>query len=175
MNNDTRISEHDLKVLRHRMDKSGWTKAALALFDKEPVLAQHMADEFEAVRQRLRKAGLSADQVETLLPLLARLALEPVLLVDRAHRQLWDDFLPTEQLATKFVIPTASGETERRTFARVDWDPKHVQALRPDLTEFQAQVFLEFREVEIGSVMRDAGWAAMERMLKDYLPRGGTS
>lgn len=172
MASDMRISKSGLRALRQKFDESGWRDAALELFGREPVLAEHVSDEFELVRQKLHKAGLPEDEVARLMPLLARLALEPLLLLDRSHRQLWDSFLPGDDLATKFLVPDPLGGARRRSFATVAWDPKHVQALRPDLTEWEAKVFLEYRELEIGSAAWNAGRAAMRELLKDYRPGG---
>lgn len=175
MASDMRISKQSLRVLRQKFDQAGWRDAALELFGREPVLAEHVSNEFESVRQKLLTAGLPEDQVARLMPRLARLALESLLLLDRSHRQLWDSFLPSDDVATKFLVPDPLGGARRRSFATVAWDPKHVQALRPDLTEWEAKVFLEYRELEIGSAAHDAGWAVMRELLKDYRPGGGAS
>jgi hypothetical protein len=168
MSKDTGLSKPDLERMVREIEKQGWTAAALDLFGREVALAEHVSNEFARVQHKLMRSCFKGS-LDKLYPLVSRLVLEPLLLLDRAHRQLGEGFLPGRELETT-KSPAPPGP--RRKFARTEFDAGHVRMIRPDLTEFQAQVFLEYRELEIGSAMYHAGWAAMEKLLKDYRPGG---
>jgi hypothetical protein len=165
---DCKIDRADIRQMRLDIDKIGWKDAAINLFAHEPILAEHIIDEFAAFRALLAREGLSEQRLELLMPILGKLVLEPLFVLDRFHRELWADFLPEPSMQTTFALPGPFGKPRRRAYAKVEWEPRQLLTLRPDLTEFKAKLFLEYREIEIGSAMHRAGWEAMARLIKDF-------
>ena len=165
---DMKLGPANLRKLREALDKEGWNNATLDLFDREIFLAEYVPGECAKMQVRLTEAGLSAAQLEAMTKHLARLVLEPLLLVDRAHRELWSDFLPDENMATHYVQPHLKGGAVPCTFASVALTPWDVLGVRPDLTEWQAKVFLERYRQQITGAMTAAAWEILANLLKGY-------
>jgi hypothetical protein len=100
------------------------------------------------------------------------MVMEPLLILDESHRRLWLDLLPEEeQMKTHWRECFAIGRARRKTFVEASLEPRHVQGLRPDLSEFQAKLFLERNEIPIGTAMQTAGAQAIARLLKEEAER----
>jgi hypothetical protein len=142
--------------------RATWSQLALEVFEREEFLAGHVSDEFARLRRMLLDAGLSEETLNEIAPELARLIMEPMLLVHRAAQ--------ATSAQPKVPVGLQSGRT---SFAEVNWTPFQVHSLRPDLNLFQARVFLEYRELELSSAMRQAGWAKLRELLAKFAWSGG--
>jgi hypothetical protein len=170
MSDDAKMTPSELARMLSEINRQGWKGATLDLFGREVALAEHVCNGFAKVQKGLTQLSGGPSPAH-LTSLIMRLVLEPLLLLDRAHRELWDGVLPGAEMQT---LPIPAPSPPRTTFARTEFDPKHVRLIRPDLTEFEAKLFLEYRELEIGSAMYNAGWKVMEKLLKNH-KRGGKS
>ena len=164
---DATIQPTHLTDIRRHLRRRSLKQASLDLFDQESHLAEYVGNRFEALRRLLKKNGLPASNKEAVLHAVTRVLIEPLLLLDLAHRRLWVDLLPTELMQTQWRQCVGVGRVRRKTFAECEWEPRQVQSLRPDLTEFQAKLFLERNEIEISKAMRIAGAKTIADLLKE--------
>lgn len=106
------ISKRDLHETTQRLKAQG-QQAALAFFSREPVLAQHMADRTEALRQLLLRCGTRPAEMELVITAVVKLLMEAVLTMDRSHRQLMNGLLPDEDLHTRPVARPGEGHGDK--------------------------------------------------------------
>jgi hypothetical protein len=93
-NHDGMITWHDLKTLRREMGELGWGDAALAMFEREPLLGQAIACRWAKIRMMLMAGGVSDEVAKPVLRQIIRLIVESVGLQDRAKAKLLEDFMP---------------------------------------------------------------------------------
>jgi hypothetical protein len=93
-NHDGMITWQDLKSLRREMGELGCGDAALAMFEREPLLGQAIAGRWATIRVMLRAAGVSEDTAKPILRQIIRLIVEAIGLQDRAKEKLLADFMP---------------------------------------------------------------------------------
>ena len=166
LNVDATIQPTDLIDVRRHLRRRTLKQASLDLFEQETYLAEYVGNRFEALRRLLRKNGLPASNTDAVLHAVTRVLIEPLILLDQAHRRLWVDLLPTELMQTQWRRCVGVGRVRRMTFVECEWEPRQVQALRPDLTEFAAKLFLERNEIAISKAMRIAGAREIADLLK---------
>jgi hypothetical protein len=112
MMSDQTISKQGLKEAGERLKKHG-QEAALEVFNREPALGQHLADRMERMRQMLLEAGTRPAEMERVLAAMVRMVMEPVLALDKAHRQLMEGLLPDEDLRTKPAARPGEGHGDK--------------------------------------------------------------
>jgi hypothetical protein len=169
---DAKLSKAEVRRMIADIERQGWPAAAVEFWSREPALAEHVADAMAQVQHKLGRSCFKGS-LEKLNALVARLSIEPLLVLDLAHRRLWEGVLPQDDELKSRPPQYPIQSKPRRTFATTEFTPAQVRAIRPDMSEWQCQIFLMYRELEIGSAMYNAGWAIMQKLLKDYEPGGG--
>jgi hypothetical protein len=93
-NSDAMIRREDVKAVRRQIGDDGWGDAALAIFEREPLLGQCIAQRWACIRVMMMTNGLSESQAKPILRQIVMLIVESLGLQQRAKEKLIADFLP---------------------------------------------------------------------------------
>jgi hypothetical protein len=95
-NNDCFVKEDDVLKLKGEIDRGEFAHLVYGLVERETELAIAIAERFDLVSSLVEGCSLSIRARASLTKQLALLAWMPALLLDRAHRRSWDEFLPSD-------------------------------------------------------------------------------
>lgn len=94
-NHDCIVKEDDVLRLKGDIDRGQLAHLVYGLVERETELAIAIAERFDLVSSLVESCGMSIRARASLSKQLALLAWMPALLLDRAHRRNWDEFLPS--------------------------------------------------------------------------------
>lgn len=88
------IKREDIKAVRRAIGEGGWGDAALAIFEREPVLGKCVANHWARIRLLMMNAGISDEQARPALRQIIKMIVETIELGKRSQAKLIADFLP---------------------------------------------------------------------------------
>lgn len=92
---DAFITAADVEQIQHEVVAGEFQKLVCGLIIREPELAVAISERFEKITKMHEAALLTIKQRCDLSKQMALLVWLPVLLMDRANRRSWEDFLPS--------------------------------------------------------------------------------
>ena len=95
---DSLLSAADVLQIKADVNRGEFKRMEFELVSREPELAIAVSEKYDLVTTILEGAGLSIKQRAVLSKQLSLLVWTPLLLLDRAHRRGWNDFLPSEDV-----------------------------------------------------------------------------
>lgn len=95
---DALVTAGDVLRIKTQISRGDFKRLVYELVSREPELVIAISERFDLVTTMLERAALSDKQRADLMPQLSLLTWTHVLLLDRAHRRHWDDFLPSEEV-----------------------------------------------------------------------------
>jgi hypothetical protein len=90
------ISDADVQQINDDIMSRKWHDAICEMMMREPSLTVDFGDRLEKLEALLQQTIPNARQRERLTKQIYLLVWVPLILLDRAHRRLWDGFLPDE-------------------------------------------------------------------------------
>ena len=96
---DALVTEADVEQIKTDVEDGEWKRAIFEYVVREPELAILIADRFEKMLNLLQSAGLTPRERWHFSKQMSLLVWTPVVLLDRAHRREWRDFLPSDEVA----------------------------------------------------------------------------
>ncbi|HEY8668173.1 MAG TPA: hypothetical protein VIL86_16110 [Tepidisphaeraceae bacterium] len=94
---DALITAADIDQIQHEVVRGEFQRLVFELLVREPELAVAISDRFNKITKMHEAALLTIKQRCDLSKQLALLVWLPVLLMDRANRRSWEDFLPSAE------------------------------------------------------------------------------
>lgn len=94
---DALITAEDVMNIKAEIDRGHFKRMVYERVIRKPELAIALAQKFDLVTTLLQGATMSIKQRAVVEKQLTLLIWTPVLLLARAHRRSWDDFLPSEE------------------------------------------------------------------------------
>lgn len=100
-NIDALVTADDFPQLKTEIDRGEFKRLVDELVAREPELTIALAEKYDLISTMLEGAPLSIKNRAMLSKHLCLAVWAPLLLLDRAHRRNWNDFLPSEEIATE--------------------------------------------------------------------------
>lgn len=94
---DALITAADIEQIQHEIVAGNFQQLVYGLLIREPELAVAISDRFGKITKMHEAALLTIKQRCDLSKQMALLVWLPILLMDRANRRTWEDFLPTQE------------------------------------------------------------------------------
>lgn len=91
------ITAADVEQIQHDVVAGEFQRLVYGLIIREPELAVAISERFEKITKMHEAALLTIKQRCDLAKQMSLLVWLPVLLMDRANRRNWEDFLPSEE------------------------------------------------------------------------------
>jgi hypothetical protein len=98
---DILITLKDVDQVRTDVQSGCWKTAVYDLLGREPELAVAVSRRFQHIQRVLSRFEIPAKDWQYITHQMSLLAWVPAVLIDRAHRRLWDGFLPSEETAER--------------------------------------------------------------------------
>ena len=95
---DALVTADDVSQIKAEVDRADFRKLVYELVAREPELGILISEKYDYITTMLDGAGLSVRQRGVLYRQLPLLFWAPVIVLDRAHRRGWNDFLPSEEV-----------------------------------------------------------------------------
>lgn len=99
ISSESLITDADLAQAKVEANPADLQRNMLALFAREPKLAEVLAPHWNHIERMCDALKLNDHQKEMLGAQISFMTSESLLLLDRAHRRLWDGFLPASSTA----------------------------------------------------------------------------
>jgi len=94
---DALVTVADVEQIKAEVVRGDFKRLVLELVVREPDLTIAVSERYDHILSMLERAMLTIKQRADLSKQMSLLVWLPILLMGRAHRREWDDFLPTEQ------------------------------------------------------------------------------
>lgn len=93
---DNIVSEEDFILINAAIRREQYINVVSPLMEREPELAINIARRNDRLNTLLDAAVMSPETRQAIRKQILFLSWVPLLVLDRAHRRQWDDFLPAE-------------------------------------------------------------------------------
>lgn len=93
---DASVTPSDVLAALTQFRKEGMGPFATALLQREPILGDLIAQRWNKIQALLGELGLTDEQSRPVLIEACRLAMEPLMALERSNRRMWQDFLPDD-------------------------------------------------------------------------------
>jgi len=93
---DQSVTHLDWFFVKRKIRHEGYLPLALWVFDHEPELALVVSSRVNRIKRMLQNCNLKEEQFAAVMRQINMLAVEPLAVLHRAQRRLWEQFLPED-------------------------------------------------------------------------------